>query len=313
MISTLWATAIVLISTLSAISFPLTTYAVTLATFGIAHVVIELRYIDSRFHQRLSRNIEMRLLSMVLSIAILRLCGIFGWIDGNLTRILELCLGLGLVGLATHHLCQNSWRQGLIGIAVGCLLGIGTIIDPIATSVIFAIFHNLTPIGFMLERQGLKYRRLLWSCAAIFGVVPLLILLYQFSPLPHLPIETNPSYLDAFVAPAWQQSSIAYPLFSAVAFLQCMHYAVVIGLFSQWTSKLSPTLIPWFLNRYFYLILTVISICAFFFFQHSFTLTRAFYGIVASIHAWIEIPLLLLSLQLVNQQSESIGSKIRTE
>jgi hypothetical protein len=313
MMTIIWSIAIVLISLLSAIAFPLTTYAMTLSTFGIAHVAIELRYIDSRFHQRWGGNLEPRLLWLVLSIATLRLCGIFGWIDGRLAQILELWIGLGLVMLATHHLYRQSWRQGLIGVAVGCILGMGIIVDSIATSVIFAIFHNLTPIGFILERQGLTSRRILWSCAAIFGLLPLLILLYQFSPLPHLPLETNLSYLGAFVAPAWQKSALAYPLFSAVAFLQCMHYGVVIGLFSQWTPKKSPTLIPWFLNTYFYLVLAGISICLFIFFQHSFILTRAFYGIVASIHAWIEIPLLLLSLQLINQQSESIGSQIRSE
>jgi hypothetical protein len=313
MMAIIWGMAIVLISLLCSIAFPLTTYAMTLATFGIAHVAIELRYIDSRFHQRLGGNIEQRLLWLVLSIAALRLCGIFGWVDGRITQILELCVGLGLVLLATHHLYRYSWRQGLIGIAVGGLLGIGILVDSIATSVIFAILHNLTPIGFILERQGLTSRRILWSCATMFGLLPCLILLYQFSPFSHLPLETNPSYLGAFVAPAWQQSPLAYPLFSAVAFLQCMHYGVVIGLFSQWTPKQSPTLIPWFLNTYFYLVLAGISVCFSIFFQHSFVLTRAFYGIVASIHAWIEIPLLLLSLQLINQQSESIGSEIRHE
>jgi hypothetical protein len=305
--------AIVLISLLCAIAFPLTTYATTLATFGIAHVAIELRYIDSRFHQRWDGNIEVRLIWLVLSIAVLRLSGIFGWIDGRFAQILELWIGVGLVLLATHHLYRHSWRQGLIGVAVGCILGIGILVDSIATSVIFAILHNLTPIGFILERQGLTSRRILWNCATIFGLLPLLILLYQFSAFPHLPIETNLSYLGAFVPPAWQKSALAYPLFSGVAFLQCMHYGVVIGLFSQWTPKQSRTLIPWFLNTYFYLVLAGISICFFIFFQHSFILTRAFYGIVASIHAWIEIPLLLLSLQLINQQSESIGSEIRHE
>jgi hypothetical protein len=307
MISIILGVAIVLISAFSAIAFPLTTYALTLATFGIAHVAIELRYIDSRFHQRLGGNIEPRLLWLVLSIAILRWCGIFGWIDGRLAQILELCCGLGLVLFATHHLYRTSWQKSSIGIAIGGILAIGIIQDPIATSVVFAIFHNLTPVGFILERQGLKSKSMLWICLAIFGLLPLLILLYQFS---HLPTETNLTHIGAFIAPAWQQLPIAYPLFSAVAFLQCMHYAVVIGLFSQWTPKQSLTLIPWFLNTYFYLVLAGISICFLIFFQHSFVLTRAFYGVVASIHAWIEIPLLLLSLQLINQQSESIGSKI---
>jgi hypothetical protein len=309
----IWVVAIVLISALSAIAFPLTTYAMTLATFGIAHVAIELRYIDSRFHQRWGQPIEICLILLVLSIATLRCCAIFGWIDGGLARILELCLGLGLVLVATDRLFRSSWQTGAIGIVIGCLLGLGIIIDPIATSVIFAIFHNLTPIGFILERQGWKSKSLLLILATIFGFIPLLIILYRLFPLLHLSLETNPSYLSAFIAPSWQPLPIAYPLFSAVAFLQCLHYAVVIGLFSQWTSDRSSRLIPGFLKRHFYLIVAAIAICFSIFFQHSFVLTRAFYGIVASIHAWIEIPLLLLLLQPITQYAETIGSKIGKE
>ncbi len=307
-----WRIAIVSISAVSAIAFPLTTYATTLAIFGIAHVVIELRYIDSRFHQQLGENLETQLLWLVLSIAGLRCCGIFGWIDGRLAHLLELGCGLGLVLLATQYLFCHSWRSGSIGLAVGCLLAIGIIKDSIATSIIFAIFHNLTPIGFILDLQGFrsKYIR---SMGAIFGLIPLLIILYQLCPIIDLPLETNLNYLSAFIAPAWQQSSIAYPLFSAVAFLQCMHYAVVIGLFSQWTPNRSSTLIPWFSNRYFYLLLAIISICILVAFQHSFILTRSFYGIVASIHAWIEIPLLLLLLQPIKHKTERVGTQISSE
>ena len=109
MMTIIWGMAIVLMSLLSAIAFPLTTYAMTLSTFGIARVAIELRYIDSRFHQRLGGNIEPRLLCLVLSIATLRLCGIFGWIDGRLAQILELSIGLGLAILATHHLYRRQY------------------------------------------------------------------------------------------------------------------------------------------------------------------------------------------------------------
>jgi hypothetical protein len=294
MSSILWSGAIILVSALSAIALPLTTYATTLATFGIAHVAIELRYIDSRFHPQLDRKIETYLIQLLLSIAILRCCSIFGFMASEVAHLLELCCGLGLVLLATHYLWVRDWRRGSIGIAVSCLLGIGIIKDPIVTSVIFAIIHNLTPIGFVLERQGFKSTRTIWICGLIFGLLPLLIILYQYFPLVYFPLEINTIYLRAFIAPSWQQLSIAYPLFSAVAFLQCMHYAVVIGLFSQWTPDRPNSLVT-YNNKYFYLLLGSISISFLIAFQHSFVLTRAFYGVVASIHAWIEIPLLLMA------------------
>ena len=291
---TLWGVAIVFFSALSAIAFPLTTYAVTLATFGIAHVAIELRYIHSRFNRRLDRKTIVRLIQLVLAIAIIRCVSIFGFIPSQIAQLLELGCGLGLVAIATHYLWIRDWKQGVIGTIVGCLLGIGIVRDPIVTLVIFAIVHNLTPVGFILERQGFKSSPIIWICGAIFGLLPLLIILYQLAPIARLPLEINDTYLRAFIAPSWQNSAVAYPLFSAVAFLQCMHYAVVIGLFSRWTPDLdnSPIQYP---TKYFYLLLGSISILLFIAFQHAFVLTRASYGVVASIHAWIEIPLLLIA------------------
>lgn len=309
-----WSGAIILVSALCAIAFPFTTYATTLATFGIAHVAIELRYIDSRFHQNLCTNIEMRLVQLVLAIALLRCCSIFGLIGVELAYLLELFCGVGLVLLATHHLFQHSWRLGLFGFAVSFLLGIGIIKDPIATLVILAIIHNLTPIGFILEQQRSQQIRTLLICGLIFGLMPLLIILLVSLPIANLPLEINQNYLSAFVAPSWQKLSIAYPLFSAATFLQCMHYAAVIGLFSQWTNERANTLLSWVSSKYFYCLLGGISVCFLIAFQHSFVLTRAFYGIVAAIHAWLEIPLLLLlPLQAIKQNTATVGSEISTE
>ncbi|MBW4621389.1 MAG: hypothetical protein KME17_18765 [Cyanosarcina radialis HA8281-LM2] len=314
MSAVIWAGVIIVFSAFSAIAFPFTTYATTLATFGIAHVAIELRYVDSRFHQQLDRAIEVRLVQLLAAIALLRCCAIWGWMGSWLAYILELCCGMGLVLFATRHLYRQNWRLGAIGIAVSCLLGIGIIIDPIATSITFAIIHNFTPVGFILERERSNFKSILLTCGFVFVVIPLLIILYQLFPILTLPLETNRNYLSAFIAPSWQKLAIAYPLFSAVTFLQCMHYATVIGLFSQWTKERSPTLLPWLPSKYFYCLLGGISLIFLVAFQQSFTLTRSFYGIAASIHAWLEIPLLLLlTQQLIPQKPAAIGSKISSK
>ncbi len=308
-----WSVAIVSVSAGSAIAWPFTTYALTLATFGIAHVAIELRYIDSRFYQRFGDKIEIKLLQLVLAIALLRVGSIAGIIPSQIAYLLELSCGLGLIAIASYRLWTIERLRGAIGLGLGCLLGMGIIADPIATSTIFAIFHNLTPVGFIIERQGVKMKRVPIICAAIFGLMPLAILWCRLFPIVRLPLEQNHSYLSAFIAPAWQQFPIAQPLFAAVVFLQCMHYATVIGLFSQWTPTLANTRSTWLSAKYFYLLLAGISIGFFIAFQHSFVLTRAYYGIIASIHAWIEIPLLLLLLQPRDRQSQAIGTQISTK
>ena len=304
---------IIVASAFGAIAFPFATYATTLATFGIAHVAIELRYIDSQFHQRLDRTLEGRLVILLLAIASWRCCTICGWLVADIAHILELGCGLGLVLLATQYLGGCDRQLILPGIILGSLLGMGIVCDPIATSVILAIVHNLTPIGFILDRQDSKYSQaLLITCGIIFGAMPLLIFIWQLlHAIGRIDLVTNSVYLNAFIAPAWQKLSIAYPLFCAVVFLQCMHYLVVIGLFSQWTSERNSTLLPWVTSKYFYIILAGISIYLLIAFQHDFRSTRSLYGIVASIHAWLEIPLLLLLTQkFVQQHTAHVGTKI---
>jgi hypothetical protein len=307
-----WSLGIILISAVSAIAFPVTTYALTLATFGIAHVAIELRYIDSQFHRRFGNEIEIKLLQLVLAIASLRVGSITGLILPQLAYLLELGCGLGLITIATHRLWTIDKLRGSIGLALGCLLGMGIIYDPIATSTMFAIFHNLTPIGFIIERPGLKMRRVTIILMVIFGIIPLAIFWYRLFPIIQLPLEQNHNYLSAFIAPAWQHLAIAQPLFAAVVFLQCMHYATVIGLFSRWTTPHEDSWLTWLPAKYFYLILGGISLGFFIAFQHSFVLTRAYYGVIASIHAWIEIPLLLLLLQ-PHRQTHSVRTQISPE
>jgi hypothetical protein len=307
---------IIIASAIGAIAFPFATYATTLATFGIAHVAIELRYIDSRFHHQIDRTLESRLVILLIAIAWWRCCAIFGWLAADIAHILELSCGLGLVLIATQYLGGYNRQLILPGIILSSLLGMGIVRDPIATSAILAIVHNLTPIGFILDRQDSKYSRALSiACGIIFGAIPLLIFLWQLLySIGRIDLVTNSVYLNGFVAPAWQKLSIAYPLFSAVVFLQCTHYLAVIGLFSQWTNERAPTLLPWVNSKFFCIILTGISIYLLVAFQHNFTLTRSLYGIVASIHAWLEIPLLLLLTQeFIQQHTTSIGSNVSTK
>ena len=52
------ATLLILTAAFLSVAFPLATYTLTLASFGLAHVFTELRYVNSRFNQRL--NIDLR-------------------------------------------------------------------------------------------------------------------------------------------------------------------------------------------------------------------------------------------------------------
>ena len=297
---------IILISACSSMFFPFSTYAATLAIFGVPHVVVELRYIDSRFHGQISELFEFILIQGLLIIAGIRCFSLFGFFPVQFTSVIELCLLFCLVLTATYFLFKQGFKFALLGLTLSIGLGIGTLLSPLTTLILFAILHNLTPIGFIAKQFRVGQRtRALFLCSCIFLILPLVIFVSRWLIVDELSLENFTSYLSVFVPSQLQQQAIALPLFCAVTFLQCMHYAVVIGLFSQWTVWQAPTLIPWPKPKYFLVILLGVSTLFLISFTHSFLGTRAFYSIAAAIHAWVEIPLLLIALIPSNQVLKS--------
>src|SRR5208337_4826620 len=59
------------------IAAPLAVYTVTLAAFGLPHVLNELRYVDRRFGLRVSRTLLWRILPLLLVIAASRAALVF--------------------------------------------------------------------------------------------------------------------------------------------------------------------------------------------------------------------------------------------
>ncbi|AFZ24789.1 hypothetical protein Cylst_2583 [Cylindrospermum stagnale PCC 7417] len=79
-----------------------------------------------------------------------------------------------------------------------------------------------------------------------------------------------------------------------------MHYAVVIGVLPQWDNanqwRTTNGFFPWHQQKQFRWLVTLLSALLFIGFARSFINARAVYGIAAAVHAWVEIPILLLAL-----------------
>jgi hypothetical protein len=91
----------------------------------------------------------------------------------------------------------------------------------------------------------------------------------------------------------------AVDLFSASVVAQCGHYAAVIVLLPALLARESPAargILPWPGGRPFAALVALVSAVAFWRFTQGFVPARALYGIAASIHAWIEIPLIVIAL-----------------
>lgn len=302
------AIGLITLSAVASLLYPVPTYVSTLSLFGVAHVLIELRYIDTQYFSTLNRQFDpaflVWLVNVLLAIAALRCFILLDWIPTALGVVLELSCGLGLVLLAAWALWQqvraSSERAEItvrwgIAVAIAALLILGIVHSPVTTIVLLSIIHNLTPIGFIYQSPH-QHRSYRLGCLLIFGLLPLLVFWGRWlgASWCSAPIETP--YLTTFVPSSLLHSQFAYPLFAAITFCQCMHYAVVIGLFSDWTQSTAESFIPWMRPRLFYLAILVASALLFLAFQASFLTTRAFYSVIASIHAWIEIPLLLVLL-----------------
>jgi hypothetical protein len=303
-----WAIILIILSAVASLFYPIATYLSTLSLFGVAHVFIELRYIDAKYFTFLKKQVNVSfifwLVNLLLAIAALRCLILLNWLPHSIGLGLELCCGLGLVLLAARVLWQQIKvvdsleiivRLG-VTLAIATLLVLGIVQSPITTLVILAILHNLTPIGFIYHHPN-RHHFHWFGCIFMFGVLPLLIFCGRWLAVSWYssPIMTS-YYMATFVPPALQHSQFAEPLFAAVTFCQCMHYLVVLGLFSEWTPSNSDSLIPWMCPQWFYLAVLFVSTLFLFAFQTSFFTTRAFYSVLASIHAWVEIPLLLVLL-----------------
>ncbi len=292
---------------LAATALPLLTYTLGLALFGLAHVVSELRYVDRRFGSRLGRRLRWTLGSLLAVVVGLRLCGLAGWLPPAWTIPAELMV---VALLAATALPQPGARPFAAVTAAG--LAMAASLWPFQTLAILAVAHNLTPLGFLAEGlRGRERRRALAWGAALFIGVPAVIasgglqvwlgragLLAPDATL----LDAGPlvAHLGVYLPRALHDAAWAEYAFSAAVFAQLMHYAAVIYLLPRLlpagTDAAEPPLVPWPRPAMFGAVLAGVAAVAALGFAADFVEARAVYALAAAVHAWIEIPLLLLAL-----------------
>ncbi len=290
---------------------PLATYALTLATFGLVHVLTELRYVDGRFAPRLPRSLTTAWLGILALIVLLRLVPMTTGAVLPHAATGELMLVTALAIGALIPLRHAPWPRRLIAVLITCLLGYGALAAPLATLALLAVLHNLTPIGFLAERFDHSGRaRWLVGATLLFGAVPLLIASGTAQAVMESlgaassttgPLGTGEAreHFGAFLPAAWQQRVDALALFAAAAYLQCMHYAVVIGILPRLGAPGPASrrvYVRWPARRIWIPLLAVVAVGGFLAHAWSFPDARAVYGLFALVHAWIEVPVLLAAL-----------------
>lgn len=290
--------AVVPAAALAAVSWPLWTYALSLALFGLPHVLVELRYVDERFAARLPRRFAAFLVGGLGTIVLLRMLAL-GGIGTSVGRAtLELLCGAVLVAAAAWLAARVRALPGAVGAAV---LLCGALLDPAATLVGLAILHNLTPVAFLAERlRGRARRWALFAAAVAFGVVPAMLLGLD---LPAVttggPFDTGSleAHLPAFVPLPLLDDPCADRLFAVAAYLQCLHYAVVLHVLPALGggAEANGRSLSWPGVLRFRVVIAAATAVLFTGFLWHFAGARSVYSVFAALHSWLELPLLALA------------------
>ncbi|MGE0433813.1 MAG: hypothetical protein AB7K09_23275 [Planctomycetota bacterium] len=299
------------------VAVPLIVYTGTLAVFGLAHVLAELRYVDSRFSPRVGWNLRIGLIVMLAAVVIVRVLHAAGTLDSLVRVVIELSLVAGLGAIVLPVLFRRGVRIGLIGVLVVGVIGTGAVLAPFHTLLALAVLHNMTPVGFLAERlRGAVRRGVMALCILVFVLLPMLIAsglpleYFRFLGLHHpdLYLFFSAGSLDANIGqyvPAEVQRmdpDLALSFFAAAVFLQCMHYFVVIHILprldsdGEWITPVNT--VAWPRRGLFTLVLVATASVLLLFFWYAFGQARTAYGLIAAVHAWVEIPLLLLAMAL---------------
>jgi hypothetical protein len=184
-------------------------------------------------------------------------------------------------------------------------------VSPFDTAISLSILHNLTPLAFLWEISQRKSRwRVMLPALLVFVGLPVLVA----TGLPRLalaaagivaspldPLDAGPlaGHLYIYVPVPLQSAASAVDLFSASVVAQCAHYAAVILVLPAMLAAGDPEargIVAWPRGRVFVAILVVLSSIALYRFASGFVAARSLYGIAASLHAWVEIPLVIIAV-----------------
>jgi hypothetical protein len=294
-----------LLFALLAIAEPLAAYSAALAIFGLPHVLSELRYVDCRFGRRVERRWLAEILLLLAAIIAIRLATVIQLLPPRIGVPAELA-GVAILALAC---ARGTLGRRALALAIGLAIGAAVLAEPFSTSVTLAVLHNLTPLALLwqLVPPPARMRAMAWAAGALLGLP-----LFVATGLPRLalemlgivgigadPVRAGPlaEHIGVYVPPLLLDSNRAADFFTASVVAQGAHYLAVILVLPLLLRRLdsgAAGLVPW--PRRFVLLLGLAAAGSLAFFLTGFAAARSYYSVAAALHAWIEIPILVLAL-----------------
>ncbi len=303
-----WTSGVlVIVAIIGATAFPLLTYSLTVAVLGLAHVAVEMRYVESRFVDRLLGPMLIGVGSLLALIVGLRCLKMTGWFERDHLLVAELFFIALIAASVLLRWGRDSGAAGLASAAVAIGIAVGIAVSPVATMLLLACLHNWTPVGFLAEAtRGQERRQWMAVCAVLFVALPILVgsgLLHHLlgsllaPDLTVLPTGSLKRNLGAFLPTAWHSAQWAPQVFSAIVFAQCMHYLIVIGELPKLIDTQTRRWLTAIDKRHYAAAIVLSTLIFLVLYTQDFKQTRRLYSIAAAVHAWIELPVLMLALR----------------
>ncbi|MFD7985596.1 hypothetical protein ACFV4M_19795 [Kitasatospora indigofera] len=286
------ATALALAAALRA---PAGTAVLGLAIFGILHNVLELRYVTGRFESVLAGPFLKLLVALITGIVLCRLLPV-----STASRAAEILLVYGLLAAAClHALRRRPWL--LAASAVLLLLAAAASLSfPGYHFVVLTHLHNLVPLLFLLEwSRGLPRGRAAFmavQCGWVL-VVPALLLGGTLDGWAAPATATADRLAVSYTPPGWLDGSAGLRFVAVFAFLQTMHYVVWVWFLPRYAPEASAAFerrAPGLRGRRAWALGLAAGAALAVLFASDYAQGKALYAALASYHAYLEFPVLLV-------------------
>ncbi len=279
---------------LLALWLPLPLYLMSLALFGLPHVIWEMGFIRSRYAARWPLRWWTAVWVVLLLQAGIRTAvwlGSYSAASSQIVDLLSLLLLALIVFLAPF---RTGWRVRIAGLFLA-----GTIMwqleqgDILMVLMLLAIMHNFTPLPMVwdMARDSPPFRPLALTISALF-MLPLLVAgsswtgaVIPSSVLSYVPL------LEGQLPSGWGGSH-RQALLSAMVLAQCLHYYCVIYLLPRAELRRVRKVVVSFAVRIGALMAVALMLA---YYMIDYSAARKLYGVVAGAHAWLEWPVLLMA------------------
>lgn len=281
-----------------ALLMPVPLYLVSLALFGLPHVIAELAYIAYRYRGRWPWRWWIPIGLTLACQAVVRTGVWLGAYPQDVGQIADLATLLVLAIVMAVAPMRLAWPARLCALAMA--IGLFWLLEQgqwLITLLILSMVHNFTPLGLAwdLARENRQHRPMLRAFAIYFSL-PVVVAMAGYSGHEaFLRTSENEAKLLAQQIPhswlAWGEGQQG-ALMSALALAQCLHYLAVM----RWLPATARTASVAVMGTKLVWLTVIAASVLMVYFWIDYGRARQLYGIAAGFHAWLEWPILWMVL-----------------